>query len=121
MRVHRRLRWQSTVRLRTPRHSCLETTFQISARGGGSRLLLVLRIFEVFTMKSAAKYLPIALTLAALTTAWMTPVLAQSVRGQDGNTRDRHFTVTVRWGHLDNYFPDDNPRGQHGSDSPDDH
>ena len=72
-------------------------------------------------MRSAPKYLPVALALAALATGGTTPVLAQSVYSPDGSTTNRHFAVPVLWGHLDNYPPDDNPRGQQGSYSPVDH
>ena len=72
-------------------------------------------------MRSVAKYLLVALALAALAPAGITPLVSQSVYSLDGNTTDRHFAVTVRWGHLDNYPLDDNPRGQQGSYSPADH
>jgi hypothetical protein len=72
-------------------------------------------------MRSASKYLAVSLALAALATGGSTPLLAQSVYSSDVNTVDRHFAVPVRWGHLDNYFPDDNPRGQLRSCSPVDH
>jgi hypothetical protein len=48
-------------------------------------------------------------------------LLAQSVYSPDVSTADPHFAVPVRWGHLYNYFPDDNPRGQQGTYSPVDH
>jgi hypothetical protein len=48
-------------------------------------------------------------------------MLAQSVYILAGTTPDWHSAVPVRWGHLDNYAPDDNPRGQQGSYSPGDH
>jgi hypothetical protein len=72
-------------------------------------------------MRSAPKYLLLALALTALTTAGSAPVRAQSVCSPDGTATDGHYAVPVRLGYLDNYPPDDNPRGQQGSYSPGDH
>ena len=72
-------------------------------------------------MRSTPKYLVVGLALAALATGGSTPLLAQSVYSPDVSTADPHFAVPVRWGHLHNYFPDDNPRGQQGTYSPVDH
>jgi hypothetical protein len=72
-------------------------------------------------MRSAPKYLLVALALAALAIGGTTPMLAQSVCCPDASSTDRYFAVPVSWGHHDNYAPDDNPRGQQGSYSPGDH
>jgi hypothetical protein len=72
-------------------------------------------------MRSTPKCLVVAVALAALTTGGTAPLLAQSVYSPDVNTADRHFAVPVRWGHLHNYIPDDNPRGQKSVYSPVDH
>ena len=72
-------------------------------------------------MRSAPKYLLVALALAALAATGSAPARAQSVYCPDGTTTDRHYAVPIRLVYLDNYPPDDNPRGQQGSYSPGDH
>jgi len=73
-------------------------------------------------MRSASKYLLIALAHAAVSTSGAAPVLAQSAYDPYGTTAtDRDFAFAVRWGLRDNQPADDNPKGQHGSYCPPDH
>jgi hypothetical protein len=94
---------------------------RVSNQHTRSRRPYFLWILELLTMRSVRKYLQIALALAAVATGGSTPLLAQSVYVSDVSTADRHFAVPVQWGRFDNYLSDDNPKGERGSYSPDDH